>query len=80
MYIIVTDDKGFHVGCDSGVFKPASHRLLIEKGEIFGAEGLMRHFRKQSDAFNEKEWIMFVGLLQTVPTGVYGQLKWNREV
>ena len=79
MYIIVTDDKGFQVGRDSGVFKPAEHRVLIDKKNMFGVEGLFKYFRDDNNELDENEWSMFVGLLQTLPTGTYGRLKWERE-
>lgn len=79
MTIIVTDAKGFEIGCGTGVFGPAIHRVLIEKNSVFGAENLVSNFRDAKLNFNEQEWIMFMQLLNTLPVGVYGELSWQRE-
>ena len=72
MYINVTETKGFEVGCDTGVFAPAVHRVLIDKGEIHGAENFHRRFKKE-------EWQMLVNLIYTLPSGTYGDYSWQRE-
>lgn len=79
MYINVTDAKGLQMGCDSTVFKPSYHRLLIEDNTVWGADNIMGHFRDGQGRFNTQEWQMFLQLIMALPTGEYRDLSWQHE-
>lgn len=79
MYIIVTDAKGIEVGYDTGVFRPLTHRVLIENGSIYGADNFLSYFRDAKGQFNQVEWQMFVQLMYALPSGQYRELSWQRE-
>ncbi|TFG98575.1 hypothetical protein E4H12_05725 [Candidatus Thorarchaeota archaeon] len=78
MYINVTEAKGFEVGHLSRVFKPATHRVLIENDQIYGSENFVDHFKRDGKV-DRDEWVMFVNLIRTLPMGSYGELSWERE-
>ena len=77
MTIVVTDAKGFEVGHQSGVFQPATHRILFEGAGVYGFENLP--FRDGSGSTRNQELMMFLQLLMTLPSGNYGDLSWVRE-
>jgi hypothetical protein len=79
MYINVTDARGFEIGCNTGVFQPSNHRVLIENNQVYGAENFISYFRDKNGRLNEQEWQMFLQLLISLPTGVYNELSWRHE-
>lgn len=72
MYIKVWDKKGIEEGYGTGTFRTAEHRVLIEKGNVYGAENFIRNLSVQ-------ERQMVFNLINMLPKGEYGDLSWERE-
>lgn len=68
-YITIIDSLGGELGYGGDVV-PISHRILLDKGQVFGSESLRKLFSTHESLMS------FLYHVQTIPTGSHHTLSW----